>query len=342
VTRPAAITVGKSLSALCVLAVLLLWVAFEAGTESTWWIELARYLPYPVLLAPAALALLLSAWLSWRWRAAALACLGIVLVPVMDLQFNRGGSTGQAPLRLMTYNIKSYFADDSPDGFARIAWEIALHDPDVLVMQDARLTQSPADWPAPFRTVLQGRQVHVSGQYVIASRHPMQACRPGSIAFPGEAHHYITCTITAHGVEFDVATAHLLTPREGLNATRRDRLGGLGEWQHNFEMRSIQSRKLASDFAAQQRPLILAGDLNAPASSPVIAHLRAAGLRDAFAAGGTGYGYTYGHSLRTGFSFLRIDHVLVSSQIGVKEVVIGGAEASTHRPVIADLWLKPP
>jgi hypothetical protein len=36
VSRPAAITVGKTVSALCVLAVLLVWVAFAAGTESTW------------------------------------------------------------------------------------------------------------------------------------------------------------------------------------------------------------------------------------------------------------------------------------------------------------------
>ena len=105
-------------------------------------------------------------------------------------------------------------------------------------------------------------------------------------------------------------------------------------------MRFIQARKLAGDLTGNPRPMILAGDLNAPDSSPVIEALREIGLRDSFATAGLGYGYTYGHSLRTRFSFLRIDHVMVSPQIGVKESVVGGSEASAHRPVIADLWLK--
>lgn len=339
-SRPAAITIGKTVSALCVLAVLLVWVAFAAGTESTWWIELARYVPFPIYVAPALLALVLSAWQSWRWRAAALCALALVLVAVMDLQIKRGDDEGNAPLRVMSFNIKAYLADDKPGGYARIAWEIALHDPDVVALQDAGLANRPEDLPPAFKTVLGERQVHISGQYLVASRPPMRDCRSGDISFPGEGHHYVLCTITAHGVEFDFANVHLLSPREGLNATRHERLGGLDDWQENFAMRVIQSHRLAQDLAANPRPLVLAGDLNAPDSSPVLARLREAGLRDSFATAGLGYGYSFGHSLRTRFSFLRIDHVMVSAQIGVKDSFVGGAQASAHRPVIADLWLK--
>ena len=194
--------------------------------------------------------------------------------------------------------------------------------------------------PPPIRAALGTRQVHISGQYIVASRFPMQDCRSGDISFPGERHDYVRCTVSAHGVRFDVATAHLLSPREGLNAARLKQPGGLPEWQENFEMRMIQARKLAQDLSGNPRPLILAGDLNAPDSSPVIAALRAAGLRDSFATAGVGFGFTHGHSLRTRFSFLRIDHVMVSSQIGVKGSAVGGAQASQHRPVIADLWLQ--
>ncbi|MFT3956247.1 MAG: endonuclease/exonuclease/phosphatase family protein [Piscinibacter sp.] len=339
-TRPLATTVVKTVSALCVLAVLLVWLAFVAGTESTWWIELARYLPYPAYLAPALLALVLSLRLSWRWRLAALGATLVVLVAVMDLQLHHDGDEGHAPLRVMSFNIKAYLADDKPGGYARIAWEIALHDPDVLALQDAGLANRPEDLPAPFKAALGERQVHISGQYLVASRHPMRDCRSGDISFPGEGHHYVLCTITAHGVEFDLANAHLLSPREGLNATRHERLGGLDEWQENFAMRSIQSHRLAQDLTAHPRPLVLAGDLNAPDSSPVLARLRDAGLRDSFASAGFGYGYSFGHSLRTRFSFLRIDHVMVSAQIGVNQCFVGGSQASAHRPVIADLWLK--
>ncbi len=57
-------------------------------------------------------------------------------------------------------------------------------------------------------------------------------------------------------------------------------------------------------------------DLNAPESSPVIRAL-------------------------LGFSFLRIDRILVSPELGVIDAFAGGAQASEHRPVIADLLLPP-
>ncbi|HNW62502.1 MAG TPA: endonuclease/exonuclease/phosphatase family protein [Piscinibacter sp.] len=338
-TRPPSRRAARLVVALCVLAVALVFLAFQFGTERTWWIELGRYIPFPAYLAPAALGVLLSFWLPTRWRLAAVAALALVLTGIMGVQLNRG-EEGHAPLRVMSFNIKAYLADDKPGGYARIAWEMAMHDPDVLVMQDAGLANKPEDLPPSFRTALGARQIHISGQYIVASRHPMTDCQSGDISFPGEGHHYVRCTITAHGVSFDMVTAHLLSPREGLNATRHERLGGLAEWQENFEMRMIQAHKLARDLFGQPRPLVLAGDLNAPDSSPVIAALRESGLRDSFASAGLGYGYTFGHSLRTRFSFLRIDHIMVSPQIGVKDSFVGGAEASAHRPVIADLWLK--
>ncbi len=339
VSRPAVHAATTLIGALCLLAVAAVGAALALGTESTWWIELGRYLPFPVYLAPAVLALLLSLRQSWRWRAAALAALAVVLVPIMGLQLNRG-EEGLAPLRVMSFNIKAYLADDKPGGYGRIAWEIALHDADLVALQDAGLASNVESLPEPFKTALGSRQIHISGQYLVASRFPMRDCRSGDISFPGEGHHYVVCTITAHGVEFDFATAHLLSPREGLNATRHERLGGLDDWRENFAMRMIQAHRLAQDVAAHPRPLVLAGDLNAPDSSPVIERLRDAGLRDSFAAAGLGYGYTYGHSLRPRFSFLRIDHVMVSAGIGVKESAVGGSQASAHRPVIADLWLK--
>jgi endonuclease/exonuclease/phosphatase (EEP) superfamily protein YafD len=64
------------------------------------------------------------------------------------------------------------------------------------------------------------------------------------------------------------------------------------------------------------------------------------GLRDAFSTAGLGYGYTYGHGLRLGHSFVRIDHILVSRHWDVVRSWTGGAAGSDHRPVIADLVLK--
>jgi endonuclease/exonuclease/phosphatase (EEP) superfamily protein YafD len=86
--------------------------------------------------------------------------------------------------------------------------------------------------------------------------------------------------------------------------------------------------------------VIVAGDLNAPAQSLVVRTLLDSGLRDAFSSASWGYGYTHGHSLRPHlFSTIRIDHILVSPEIGVADCFVGGKAGSEHRPVIADLWL---
>ena len=182
-TRPTRRHAARLVVALCVLAVLLVFLAFEFGTERTWWIELARYIPFPAYLAPAAVAVLLSFWLPLRWRVAAVAALALVLTGIMGLQLHRG-EEGHAPLRVMSFNIKAYLADDKPGGYARIAWEMALHDPDVLVMQDAGLANKPEDLPPAFRTALGARQIHISGQYIVASRHPMTGLPIGRHLLP--------------------------------------------------------------------------------------------------------------------------------------------------------------
>jgi endonuclease/exonuclease/phosphatase (EEP) superfamily protein YafD len=333
------------------LGVLVLGVlALAPGVTEVWWIELLRYAPFPAWLGTALLAVVLSLRLGWRWRFAALAGLLLVLGPLMGLQL-QVAEAGQGRMRVMTYNVKSYKAGD--DALAHIAWEVVQHAPDILVMQDATLVDlDPKTMNEAVRTMLRDRKIYSFGQYVVASRLPLKGCRPGDIAYRGIAHSYVRCVVDVRGREVDLITAHLLSPREGLNATRHEGREGVDDWRQNYADRLSQARKLATDLllpggsaatgqapAAVRRPVIVAGDLNAPESSPVIQALLGAGLRDAFSAAGTGYGYTHGHSLRPGFSFLRIDHILVSDTLGVADSFVGGKEGSEHRPVIADVWL---
>ena len=323
----------------CVLA-----GAFKFGGEQAWWAELVRFAPYPVYLLPALVALGLSMWLGWRWRVVAVIAVVLVLTVNMGLELHKGDA-GSGRFRLMTYNAKAYLAAQQRGGVESIAWEVALHDPDILVMQDAeRLLQPPISTLEPVRAMFRGRQVFESGQYIVASRMPLRGCTDGDISFVGEQHHYVRCVVTVHGIEIDLATAHLLSPREGLNATRHERLGGIDEWKENFSNRLSQARALAGDLGrlmgATGRPTILAGDLNAREDSPVVGMLRATGLRDAFSSAGTGYGYTHGHSLRPHISFNRIDHILVSPTLGVSDCFVGSDKPSEHRAVIADLLVK--
>jgi len=305
------------------------------------WIELLRYVPYLAWLLPASAVFLASWWLGWGWRLAAALAPALIATAVMAPAWGQPDS-GSGALRLMTYNIKSYLADEHVGGFDLLGLEIAQHDADVIVMQDAdEFTQADSVMPAPLVAAFRGRQIVKQGEFMIASRLPLRGCRtpqmPGKHETP---HRYLRCTVTVDGRAVDIVTTHFLSPRSGLNATRHDRLGGLEEWHINLAARLRQSQSLARDLAQQPNPLVVAGDLNAPEASPVVRHLLDTGLRDAFSSAGSGYGFTHGHSLRPYLSFLRIDHILVSPDIGVREVFTGGSAGSAHRPVIADLLVQ--
>jgi len=83
----------------------------------------------------------------------------------------------------MTYNVKSYLAVRQADGFARPASEIARHDPDVLVMQDAPGLTPPNVVPAPLRAALASRSVYRGGEYLVASRYPLRDFAPLSMSY---------------------------------------------------------------------------------------------------------------------------------------------------------------
>ena len=315
----------------------LLTLAQRAGTVGPWWLELSRYLPYLALLGVGGLALLASCWLGWRWVVASVATLVLVATVTMGAVWSRPAA-GPATFRLMTYNVKAVKAAQRDGGYADLAREVALHHPDLLVAQDAHgLMAARAGRDGPPGSLFGLPNAYAWGQYAIASRYPLRACGPVRYG----AIEYVECLVEVDGVPVRMVTVHFESPRVGLNAARHEGLEGEDEWRRNYEERLAQSRALANSLRDASRPLIVAGDLNAPEASSVVRTLLALGLRDAYSAGGRGYGYSYGQALRLGFSFLRIDHILVSPAFGVVHAEVGNGGASEHRPVIADLVLAP-
>lgn len=317
------------------------WLVLSGDPERRAALALLQYVPYPVYLAPVLAVLVGSLWLGWAWRALAVANLVLVLTVIMGLCIGHEDE-GHGHIRFMTYNIKSYQASLRPHGFSELALEILEHDPDVIVMQDAgmliTLQHGQADL---YKAIVGQRQVYAFGQYVVASRFPMKDCAPGWIPYRDQKHSFVHCLVEAHGKQVELVTVHFTTPREGLNATRREGLQGLAAWSGNMNDRLVQSGVLAEHLRLMPKdhPRIVAGDLNAPESSSVVETLLHTGMRDAFSSAGLGYGFTHGHSLKLGLSWLRIDHVLVSDDIGVSQAYVGGKVASEHRPVITDLYL---
>lgn len=321
----------------------LLTLAQRLSPFSPWWLELTRYAPYPLWLAPAGGALLLSLGLGWRWVLASIATLALVATVTMGWVWNPAPQLSAAPggpaLRVMTYNMKAALASKRPGGVGELAAEIARHDPDIVLAQDAH--GLPGASGAHDAALFGGRETFRFGQYVIASRLPLRDCVPGQLVVRGDDVGTLRCTVRVGAADLELVTVHFESPRTGLNAARREGLDGADEWRRNHEERLDQARLLAQQLGPARRPRIVAGDLNAPEASPVVRALLATGLRDAHSAAGRGYGYTYGQALRIGRSFLRIDHILVSAGIEVTACSVGGGEASQHRPVIAELRLPP-
>jgi endonuclease/exonuclease/phosphatase (EEP) superfamily protein YafD len=330
-----------------IAALLAIALAQHLPGERRWWIELSRYLPYDWGIAACLGALLLAFALGRMWVVASLANLALFATVTMGLVWNRSGDEPAADavtLRLLSYNVKAERARERPGGIDALVAELRRHAPDVALLQDANgLPVARGVAPADGLGALLGLpHAFVFDQYVVASRHPIRGCETLPDGSHGEQHRFVQCTIDVQGVAVSVVNVHLLTPRRGLLAARREGIEAADEWQRNHDRRMSQARALRRALDALPRPLVVAGDFNAAQAAPAVQTLLGAGLRDSFSAAGRGYGYTYGHALRHGSSFLRIDHVLVSADIGVVRSAVGGAEASEHRPVVTDLFLRRP
>jgi endonuclease/exonuclease/phosphatase (EEP) superfamily protein YafD len=264
-----------------------------------------------------------------------LACCAVVVVgPLMGLQWSFGKNAGitGASIRVMTYNVQLWAYRNIDDIIA----EIDAADPDILCLQDAGRAQKRL---AP---IFRNRYVAAHEEYVIASRFPITSHSIGDISYDGETHTYLRATLKIGGKSVSVATAHLLTSRAALSAFRSASrwFEGIAQIQHDFDNRLAQARRLANDLRDVEGPLVIAGDLNVPATSLVLDTLKEIGARSAFDESGRGYGYTFGHATKLQHSFVRIDHILISNHFVATRTVVGSAEASDHRPVIADLILR--
>lgn len=316
------------------------------GSGQSALLALSQYLPYPAYVLPSVAAVGVAFWcLGWAWRALSVAALGACLTTLMGLSLG-SPEEGHGRLRFMTYNVKSYLALQQPGGVERLAHEVFEHQPDILVMQDAgQLVDVEGNVRSAdlLRVVGKGwPHAHATDEYVLLSRWPIRQCKHGAIPVGDEPHVFAHCDVDIDGQTLQVITVHLITPRMGLVGKHagQSRWLGLGEWQDNMLLRMRQTGLLAEYLRQLPRgPRIVAGDLNATEPSVVEQTLLNTGLRDAYSSASFGYGFTHGHSLLNGLSFLRIDHILVSQEIAVADAFTGGAQASQHRPVIADLYL---
>ena len=255
-------------------------------------------------------------------------------------------SQGSVSLRVMTWNVK-YSSHDNLAHMALIR-DIELNKPVVVILQDADGALN-----GPLGKYFSTWNVRSYGQYIIASRLPLGDLKVLQISFPGEEHTCVRTQFQVNATTVALYNVHFQTPRWGLNAIRVARRKPLylpkaiQRLENNVGARLTQVQILREYISKEQGPVIIAGDLNSPDASQVCATLRAVDLHDAFAESGNGFGYTYGHLLLRhwvptfNFSWIRIDHILLSSQFQSRHCWTGTGKVSAHRPVIADLVFRP-
>jgi vancomycin resistance protein VanJ len=314
------------------------------GADRWWFGALNMYLPQAIWAIPGISLTVATALVNRRLLWAPLLCVAWVFGPLMGLCWSRQTppEPGQTFLRVMSCNVK-YGRRDVKALFA----EIDRERPDLVLFQDATglLNSSVSDY---------FREWHIRyyGQYVIASRLPLEEAELRWLNFPGqfERQASLRCRLRIAGTGIVLYNIHFNSPREALsllptalkNPPFRDY--AVTRLADNAATRRIQAQNLATLLRRETEPVIVAGDLNSPDASLVCATLRDAGLHDAFAQGGRGYGYSYGRFLlppwAPRFSFVRIDHIMISSQLSAFRSWTGTGNVSDHRPVYADLVLK--
>jgi vancomycin resistance protein VanJ len=316
------------------------------GADRFWLGALNLYLPQAMWAVPGGvLAFLLfrtERGLAW------LPMLGVlwVLGPVMGCKLALPQLRAAPPerrLRVMTWNIKygSY-------RIAPLIQEVARHNPDLIFFQDA-----VGSMDGPLGAYLGGWQVRAVGQYVIASRYPLEEAELRELpSFGHGGESYLHCRMRLGAALVSLYNVHLKTPRRSLNGFRAARKvpwylpEAIDSFDRNITTRLLQAVTLRGDLSREPGPVLLAGDLNSPDGSLACATLREAGLHDAFSEGGTGYGFSYGQMLFKHrlpwlrLAWMRIDHVMLTEGFEALRCWTGTGSASDHRPVLADVALR--
>lgn len=318
-----------------------IWAILRAIGE-TWWVGAAlTYAPLSALCLSAALLGLLS--LPWDRKAVLLhlVAMGVVAGPVMGfvvpLQqlLDRDKPWTGPRLRIVSCNVQSF-----PEDFEQRLKEVVDLQPDLLLLQEAsrpapELDQAFADW-----------HFVAAGNLKIGSRFPVRLLSEIHLdEFDRRA--ALVAEVAVPGGPVHVVNVHQMTPRPGLANPTPGRIRSgewgrqVGEWEEK-RRREMRSLRRAVDRATEGKPRIIAGDFNAPCTSPVFRRYWG-DLRNAFTQTGWGWGYT-APCADTGpwpanTPWIRIDHVLCSSEWRILDGRTGTSRGSDHRLVLADLGL---
>lgn len=241
------------------------------------------------------------------------------IFPAPDIQAY--SANGSSMIRVVTVNCS---------GEARAVEEAAALSPDILLVQE-----SPAE-PA-FLTLAESRFGRLDGaahggDVAVLAQGSVQVRYASRTAFGA----FIHCTVQLDdGRIVDVIGLRLSPP------TVRVDLWSPACWRGQMEHRERQRNELAAALKRlnqipPDRPVIVAGDFNAPAGDAIFA-LLGPRLKDAFREAGRGWGNT----ITNDYPFHRIDQIWTSVHLTPVDCRARPTTHSDHRMVVAELRLNP-
>ena len=323
--------------AICSLGILgvLYIIACQLG-DRVWW-------ALPFLYGPRwFLALPLFGVLPWllvaprRGIAPASIAAVVVLFGLLDVRLGLGRLTvgTGTPFRVLELNAGAGSGGAPP--IPGLLAEFARHSPDLIVVAEC----GNGVIREALRT-LRGYQFRVSetSLCMLSRGHILEWSErnPMDIWKEGGAGAIVRAVVQTAAGPVRIGLVHLETPRNALdNYGDLSTIPTLGNvTRANIRQRDEESRDArAWIFTGPDLPTIVAGDFNLPAESAIFRRYWGE-YRNAFGRAGLGSG----HTKRTRWWGVRIDHILTSSDIGTRQSFIGRDVGSDHLPVVADLVL---
>jgi endonuclease/exonuclease/phosphatase (EEP) superfamily protein YafD len=310
-----------------------------------WWVAIAAlYLPrlgFAIPLPFLTAALLLSR--AWWWLPTQLVALVLVVFPLMGLHLasGRAPTPGLPSLKVLTWN-----ANSARGGIDNIAALVRDADADVIAIQEAGYQDA-----GPWRAALPGYNVEKDGQFVLASRFPIEEqFEPPPVINRGvpRTPRFERYRIATPAGPVHLYSVHPISPREALDELRGEGLRheitsgrilrpATDEVMSTAALRGAQLSAVVADAARSPYPVIVAGDTNLPQLSRTLARVFD-GYRDGFADVGSGFGYTFPNRR---WAWMRIDRIVAGARIRFLACRVIRTAVSDHRPVVATIEILP-
>jgi endonuclease/exonuclease/phosphatase (EEP) superfamily protein YafD len=253
---------------------------------------------------------------NWLLTAVSAATAGVLLLPALaglGLPASARPPAGTPTVRLFTANVH----DANPE-IGRIAEEILAAAPDLVALQEVDPDGAAALRRSGLLTRFPYRQAEIRrGPWGIGlwSRFPLADTLVQDVAGVP----FIRTTVVLGGRRLRLYILHTVAPLGGDRARWRTQL-----------------RWVEDAVTSERGPVVVAGDFNATRYHPSFRRLLD-WLVDAHERRGRGWAATWPRDRWPLPPLLRLDHVLVSPDVGVRSIREGVGRGSDHRPVIADL-----